>query len=198
MQAPTELVLIRHGQTDWNLQRRIQGSSDIALNALGLAQAQATRDALANETFDAVYSSQLDRARVTAATINEPHGAPHHLREGLMERKHGEAEGANVEQTHARWPDFVGIPGLESWLEVSTRMLLAFEEIVANHPGQRVLVVSHGSALRAAFGHIQRIEPRSVKSMWNCSISRLHHAPESQWDIVLLNSNEHLPEPLRT
>lgn len=197
MQA-TQIVLIRHGQTDWNLQRRIQGSSDISLNELGLAQARATRDALANEHFDVVYSSHLDRAKVTASTINEAHALEHRIREGLTERAHGDAEGANVEETMTRWPNFVGIPGLESWLEVQTRMMLTFREIATDFAGKRALVVSHGSAIRAAIGDIRGEEPRSVKSQWNCAVNRLTHHSGDGWTVDVFNDNSHLPQELRT
>ena len=80
------LLLVRHGQTDWNLTHRIQGSVDIPLNETGLAQAAATRDAFASRPFDFLVSSHLERARVTAAHINEPWAVEHRIDERLTER----------------------------------------------------------------------------------------------------------------
>jgi len=191
-------MIVRHGQTDWNLARKIQGSTDIPLNDTGLQQAQATREALREAEFDAIASSHLQRAAVTAETINELHGKAHHIDERLAERTFGPVEGWTVEQVNAAFGSFDAMADIESWHAVGERMLMALGDLADAYPGGRVLVVAHGSSIRAVLGSILGIPPREVKSMWNCSLTELRHNDDGTWQVLSLNDNTHLPEELRT
>lgn len=195
---PTDFLIVRHGQTDWNLARRIQGATDIPLNETGLQQAAATREALRGAEFDAVASSHLQRAEVTAATINEPHSKAHHVDERLAERTFGSVEGWTVEQINAAYGSFDAIADVESWHAVGERMLAALSDLAAAYPNGRVLVVAHGSSIRAVLGAVQGIPPREVNSMLNCSLTELRHHESGRWEILSLNDNQHLPADLRT
>lgn len=195
---PTDFVLVRHGQTAWNVERRIQGSTDIPLNDTGVQQAEATRDALRDDDFDAVASSQLQRATFTAATINELHGKRHTIDERLAERVFGEIEGMTVDEVNQLFGSFDAVADVEWWDNVGLRMMAALTDLATAYPDGRVLVVSHGSAIRAALGAIQGISPREVKSTLNCGLTSLRHHDDGTWEILSFNDNEHLPEGLRS
>ncbi|NUU05461.1 histidine phosphatase family protein [Leifsonia sp. C5G2] len=151
----TFISLVRHGQTDWNLAKRIQGSSDIPLNDTGRAQAETTGRALAGGRFDAIYASPLSRALDTARIIaghvglGEPGTIP-----AVAERQYGEAEGLTGEQILARWPEGAPVPGRESREQVVARALPALRELGEQHPGENVIVVSHGGVISSLVRHV--------------------------------------------
>ena len=141
----TTLLLARHGETDWNRELRIQGSSDIALNELGREQARALAEELADVPLHAIYASDLSRARATAAAVAATHGLDVRLDSRLRERSFGSWEGLTREDL-AAFPEGSRHDG-ESDEQVRARVLEAVQEIARAHPGQHVLVVSHGGAL---------------------------------------------------
>jgi probable phosphoglycerate mutase len=144
----TELILVRHGETDWNFSKRIQGSTDVPLNDTGRAQAAATADRLADETWHAVVTSPLGRARETARIIAGRLGLGEpQVDERLVERAYGEAEGMDAAVLAERFPGMEGVPGLERRSDVTRRVLPALESIALEHPGERVLIVAHGGVI---------------------------------------------------
>ncbi len=154
----TELLFIRHGETDWNVQQRFQGHIDVPLNATGLAQAARLGARLAAEPPpDAFYSSDLQRARQTAAPLaaawdREPQALP-----ALREQNFGVLEGLDaptIQRQHPelwrRWLDFsadYALPGGESPRQFHARVMAAVEDLAASHAGRRVTVVTHGGVL---------------------------------------------------
>lgn len=149
------LYLVRHGETDWNLQRRIQGSTDIPLNATGRAQAALTGDLLARRNWDAVVASPLSRAFETAAIIaaavglSTPTAVP-----DLVERNYGQAEGLTDVEIDERFPGDTPVPGRETREHVVERVLPALMAIAESHPDQAVIVVSHGGVIRSVLNVI--------------------------------------------
>jgi broad specificity phosphatase PhoE len=159
----TELFLVRHGETDWNTQRRIQGLTDIPLNARGREQARRTGRMLARRGWDGIYSSPLGRARETARIIAAEVGlGDPGIVEALVERNYGEAEGMNFDEIEARWPDRGTVPGQESRREVTERVVPALRRLAASHPDQSLIVVSHGGAIRAV---LSAADPDGVHGM---------------------------------
>jgi broad specificity phosphatase PhoE len=148
----TTILLARHGETDWNLERRVQGHSDRPLNESGRAQALALADRLSTESLDAVYSSDLARARETAAVIAARHGLDVIETSDLREKDFGSWEGMTDTEIFARFPNaHRGEWGDgESRDELADRVVAALKEIAAAHLGGRVLVVTHGGPMRAA------------------------------------------------
>ena len=154
-----QLWLVRHGQTDWNIQGRYQGQSDIPLNAVGQAQAADLAAQLAGQTFTAIYSSDLQRASCTAQAVGDAVNLPVRLDDRLREIDQGEWEGmdyrdivrqyAGLMEQRAQAAESFRAPGGESIPEVVQRVASAADEIACAHPGGRVLVVSHGVALAA-------------------------------------------------
>ncbi|WP_235497207.1 histidine phosphatase family protein [Agreia sp. Leaf283] len=143
-----DLVIVRHGETDWNLARRIQGSTDIPLNDTGRAQAAAAAESLAGETWHTIVTSPLGRARETARIIARrlDLGEPQ-VDDRLVERAYGEAEGLDAAALDARFPGMEGVPGIERRSDVTRRVLPALESIALENPGRRVLIVAHGGVI---------------------------------------------------
>jgi uncharacterized phosphatase len=145
----TRIALVRHGQTDWNRIRRIQGASDIPLNGVGRRQARDAGDKLAGGGWNAVYSSPLSRAAETAEIIAERLGLFEPVPvPGLAERGYGLAEGltgTEVRERFGRGP----VPGRESTESVLTRALDALDGLAQRHPDDGIVVVSHGGVIGA-------------------------------------------------
>jgi len=147
------LILVRHGETDWNKLGKCQGISDVPLNSTGEKQAMDLALSLKDEDITAIYSSDLQRAFNTARTISEYHGIEIQIDERFREMDQGEFEG--LEFTHIRekygdvlkqWreePEFLRIPGGESLTEVQERAWLGFKSLLDKHNGRNVLVVTH-------------------------------------------------------
>ena len=164
----TTLLLARHGETDWNRELRIQGSSDIELNDLGRRQAQSLAQELTDVDLDAVYASDLARARQTAEAVAATHALEVRFDARLRERSFGSWEGLTREDI-AELPDGSHHDG-ETDEEVRARVLEAINEIAAAHPGEQVLVVSHGGALNALWHHALGVR---VERWANCAVYKL-------------------------
>jgi broad specificity phosphatase PhoE len=156
----TELWLVRHGETDWNREGLFQGHADIPLNPTGLEQARATAAALvqSGRNFAALYSSPLSRALRTAEETARLLAMPVRLDERLREINQGEWTGKNYRMIVAEFGDpkkadgvhetiHSRAPGGESVAEVAARIACAASDIASQHPGQAVLIFSHGLAL---------------------------------------------------
>ena len=138
----TELLLVRHGETDWNAEGRLQGHTDRPLSDVGRRQAERLADELAGERLDAVYASDLARARETAEVVAGRLGLPVVLDPDLREKHWGTWEG--LTPTERATVEHVG----ESSAEHRERTLRALRRIAERHPGGRVLVITHGGSLR--------------------------------------------------
>lgn len=153
----TILALVRHGQTDWNLQGRYQGQADPPLNAAGINQARQLAESLAGRSFDALYASSLQRARATAEIIAGRLGLPVLIDPRLKEIRLGEWEGmvvadimtgyADIWEARQADPERYPPPGGETITEAGKRMCEAADDIARQWPNGHVLVVSHGMAL---------------------------------------------------
>lgn len=142
------VAFVRHGQTDWNSLRRIQGLTDVPLNATGRQQAAVLGLQLAADGWAMVLSSPLARARGTASLLAAAAGlASPVLSPALIERSYGAAEGLPVEEANTRWPDG-DYPGSEPLGALAERGTAAVTALLAGHPGD-LIVVSHGALLRA-------------------------------------------------
>lgn len=157
-----ELILVRHGVTAWNKDRRFQGQIDIPLDDEGRDQAMRTGRRLAGERVDAVYSSDLSRARETADAIARAIGVERRSEHGLRERHYGAFEGRTHDeirrdrpQAYARWharePGFALPGGGESLSQFHGRVLATLRTLASRHPGERVVAVTHGGVLDCAY-----------------------------------------------
>ena len=149
----TIIGFLRHGQTDWNVDFRLQGTADIPLNEVGKEQARRAASFIHREDWDALLSSPLSRAVDTAKIMAELVGfSDIEVEDLLLERAFGEAEGMLHEQWREKYGNHTPAPGSESLEDLATRGWLLLERLVLLHPGKRVLAVSHGAMIRKLLG----------------------------------------------
>ncbi|MEW9899430.1 histidine phosphatase family protein [Chitinivorax sp. PXF-14] len=200
----TRLCLVRHGETDWNVARRLQGHIDVPLNDNGVKQAEATAVGLAGESFDAIYSSDLTRARQTAEAAAQRLKLPIRFRPSLRERHYGVFQGLTHVEGSKQHPEAYrrfsareldyDIPGDgESLRRFGCRVHETLEEIAQAHPGETVLVVTHGGALhianRVASG--QPIDAARDYPIPNAALNWLSYQ-EGHWEIERWADLRHL------
>ena len=154
----TRFCFVRHGETDWNVQRRLQGHIDTPLNQTGLAQAEATARGLQGHEFDALYSSDLIRTLQTARYAAQLLDLPIHLRSDLRERHYGAFQGLTYSEAERNFPgDYARFKAREAAYEIlddgesllqhRQRVQICLENIAAKHAGESVLIVTHGGVL---------------------------------------------------
>jgi len=161
----TTLLLVRHGETDWNAEGRVQGHTDRPLNDFGRRQAKELADRLAGEGADAIYTSDLVRAKETADIVAERLGLTVVVDPGLREKDWGTWEGlTGDERIHV---EFEG----ESVEDHRDRVMAAVRRIVARHPDQRVVVVTHGGSLRRIQTAVNGVADSVIENcaVWSCS-----------------------------
>lgn len=205
MSKNTELVLIRHGETAWNRERRMQGQTDTPLSEIGHAQARALGERMARDAFTTIYSSDLKRAWDTAAAIAQLSGHEIVSEPRLRERTFGVFEGLTYDEMtqrypaeHARFslrePDYA-VPGGESPRQFFERSLACLEDIAAAHPGETVLVVTHGMILDTAYraAHQMPLHVKREAPLLNASLNTFRREPQA-WIQVSWADVEHLSE----
>ena len=184
----TTLLLVRHGETDWNASGRWQGHTDIAMNERGREQARKLADELASGAhIAAIYTSDLGRARETATIIGERLGVPVVSDPRLREIFFGHWEGLTTPEIEERYPEEVAawraddgsnrFGGGETYVEMGERVVAALAEIAARHPDGAVVVVLHGGPIRSVLAHAAGItygEQRKRQAhLQNCGIVRV-------------------------
>jgi 2,3-bisphosphoglycerate-dependent phosphoglycerate mutase len=199
----TELIIIRHGETEWNLDGRMQGHSDSSLTPLGLRQAEAVAAGLAREQIDAIHASDLGRAMRTAEALAKVKGLAVVPDSYLRERDMGTFQGLNFDEIRQRFPedyrqfasrrpDYV-IPDGESMQQCHDRVIAGLQAIADRHPGRRLVVVTHGGPLSAAFRHTMQLPVNAPRrwSLFNASINRFH-VQERTWQLGTWGDLTHL------
>jgi probable phosphoglycerate mutase len=182
----TRIIAVRHGETAWNVDTRLQGHLDIGLNDKGLWQARRVAQALAHEPIAAVYSSDLARAWQTAQEIARSHDLPVHPEPRLRERAFGHFEGRTfvdiereLPEQAARWrrrdPEFAPAGGGESLLTFRARVTQAVAELADRHPGELLLLVAHGGVMDLLYRAATRQELQAPRTwqLGNASINRM-------------------------
>jgi probable phosphoglycerate mutase len=203
MVEPTRVFALRHGQTAWNAEQRIQGQLDVPLDDTGRWQAERLAQALAGEDLAAIYSSDLQRALATAQALATATGLPVQAQPSLRERGFGRFEGATHAEIEHRWPaeaarwrrrepgDTPG--GGEALADFFARSVGALTQLAARHPGQAIAIVAHGGVLDCLHRAAMRVAldaPRSWQ-LGNASINRLLYTGEV-WTVVGWNDAAHL------
>jgi broad specificity phosphatase PhoE len=183
--VPTTIVLVRHGETDWNRENRFQGHADPPLNETGRAQALALASAIEGERFAAVYTSPLRRAHETAMILAAQLGLVPIPEPSLKEVDVGSWSGLSrteVEQRfpagYARWLEYGhGWDDGETYDELGARVVSGLLAIGARHDGTGVLAVTHGGPIRSALASAERVQfadaRRSIHVVGNCAVVRL-------------------------
>ena len=189
--AKTVVGLLRHGQTDWNINLRLQGVTDVPLNLTGINQAEVAAKAISIGDWDFIASSPLSRARDTAEIVAR------HLQISevaivplLLERSFGEVEGMIYQEWKDKFPDGVA-PGGETEEELHKRTNLLLDELLSTYRGTRVLTISHGALIRKIVNILSSGElPLDKQRISNASLSIIVHEAGS-WRL-----ESYRPEPL--
>jgi probable phosphoglycerate mutase len=183
--VPTTIVLVRHGETDWNRENRFQGHSDPPLNATGRAQAHQLAEELQAEPIAVGYTSPLRRAHETAEIVTRRLGIPVQTSASLMEVDVGSWSGLTHSEIKARFPDGYsrwleyghGWDDGESYDELDARVVAGLLEIATQHPEVLVLAVTHGGPIRSALAAAARVSfgeaRRSIAVLENCARVRI-------------------------
>ena len=193
--AATRIIAVRHGETAWNVDTRIQGQLDIGLNNRGLWQAQRVGQALADEAIDHVYSSDLSRAHTTAQAIAQHASMPSartvRLHRGLRERGFGTFEGQTWAAIAEQWPEesrrwkqrdpHFAPPGGETPTQLLARVSRTVEEIAAQHLGEHIVLVAHGGVMDMLYRLATQQELHAPRTweLGNAAINRLLWTPDA-------------------
>lgn len=201
----TEIILIRHGETAWNRERRMQGQTDTPLSDIGRAQAAAVGRRLASYPFAALYSSDLARAWDTAAAIARESG--HEIRRdtALRERTFGVFEGLTYDEMSQRYPEVharfssrdpdYAVPGGESPRQFFDRSMTCLEGIAQAHTGESVVVVTHGMVLDTLHRAARNLPLQAKRDapLLNASLNTFERT-ESGWREIAWGDVAHLAE----
>lgn len=203
MEEITRLIAVRHGETAWNVDTRIQGQLDIGLNNTGFWQARRVGQALADEDIGVIYASDLSRAWQTAQEIAKPHGLTVLPEPGLRERAFGHFEGMSFAEIEAtlpeqakRWrerdPEFEPEGG-ESLLAFRERVTRIASKLAARHPGQLVALVAHGGVMDVLYRAATRQDLQAPRTwqLGNAAINRMLWTPEG-FSLVGWSDTAHL------
>lgn len=199
MSLSTRLIVWRHGHTEWNGEDRIQGHTNIELSRVGRGQARVASAELAQYAPRVIVSSDLARARQTAAALAARTGLPIRTDARLRERDYGDWQGLTAEEVAARWPDEyarwrsgqrVGACGVEDVADVAKRAAAAMAEAAHQAPGGVAIVVTHGGAARHGSATLLGWPPelaRTLGTLVNCGWTELHLDPVRGWLLAAHN-----------
>jgi broad specificity phosphatase PhoE len=180
----TLLGLLRHGQTDWNIDLRLQGSTDIPLNDTGRAQALQAASVLNRDDWDVIIASPLSRAKDTADIVAKELGMNVVIVPELIERSFGVAEGLDHASWRKMYESHAVIEGLESLEDLRARTILLLDLIANDYAGERVLAVSHGAFIRKVLTIISNGElPREGERLSNASLNKFMHS-DNAWTVA--------------
>jgi broad specificity phosphatase PhoE len=201
-----QIVLVRHGATDWNLQGRCQGATDRELSEVGLRQAEQIASLLSSESVQVIYSIGLRRARHTAELISRPHNLPVLIEENIRELDHGALEGLTfneIKQSYteflARWrtePAEIRVPGGERLSDVAERAWQGVNRIAERHSeAQSIVVVSHNFPILSIVCRVTATHLNNYRSFHldPCSVTRLHRNGANAWSVTQVNNKEYPP-----
>jgi len=202
----TKIVLVRHGQTEWNVLGKYQGQSDIDLSPEGIRQAEKLASKLEVfhiEHLDAVYSSDLKRAMITAGFLAEKASCSVIARRQLRELNFGCWEGLTYQQITKQWPDEVQnfftrpdllvVPNGETFAEVQQRAMQEVYKIISEHPGQTAAIVAHGAIIRTILAAVLHMPLRYIWSIRQDNTAvNIFRSNEDGFLLELLNSTAHL------
>ncbi len=202
---PTRILAIRHGETAWNVDTRIQGHLDIPLNDTGHWQAQRLGQALAGEAINAIYASDLSRAHETALYVGRATGVPVVAELGLRERGFGDFEGRTFAEIEVALPDqaerwrkrdpLFAPNGGESLLQVQERVLATVNRLARQHPGELIVMVGHGGVMDVLYRAATRLDLQAARTwlLGNTAVNRLLWTPEGL-SLVGWSDVEHLSD----
>lgn len=200
----TEIIIIRHGETEWNQTGRFQGHSDVPLSETGRAQAEALGRNLALDHVDAIYASDLTRAIETAAPLAARFGLTVTPDPLLRELNFGAWEGRSFSDVNAENPnamkqfyndpEYADIPDSEPFPDFQKRVAGRVREIAELHRGKRIVIVSHGASIRILLADILAMPIRSIWhiSQLNTAVNKIRFEDDGFAIVTLMNDTSHL------
>ncbi|MDN7240796.1 histidine phosphatase family protein [Planococcus sp. N028] len=186
----TTICLVRHGETDWNAQGKLQGSMDIPLNANGILQAKACSEHLKETAWDYIVTSPLQRAKNTAEIINGKLDVPLIVMAEFMERHFGDAEGMTLQDRRAIFPD-KKYPNQEPASSFHDRLIGGVQKINQQFANSRILLVAHGAVIDAILTAISSEEKAGNTPLQNGCMSHIHFN-DNNWQVKSVNEVSHL------
>ena len=204
-QEPTRILAIRHGETAWNVDARMQGHLNIPLNDTGHWQAERLGQALAGEEIAAIYASDLSRAHETALYVGRATGVPVVAELGLRERGFGDFEGRTFAEIEVALPDQAerwrkrdpafAPSGGESLLQVQERVLATVDRLAKQHPGELIVMVGHGGVMDVLYRAATRLDLQAARTwlLGNTAVNRLLWTPEGL-SLVGWSDTQHLAD----
>lgn len=205
----TRITALRHGETAWNVDTRIQGQLDISLNAMGYWQAERAGIALASESVDAIISSDLARAYETALAVAKHHGCDVQIDRDLREREFGSFQGKTFAEIEAQMPEQAALwrkrvpdfspGGGESLLIFRERVAQCLRRLAAQYAGKHIIIVSHGGVMDIVYREATQLDLQAPRSwqLGNASINRVLFNGE-HFSLVGWSDISHLSNPLTT
>lgn len=202
----TKIVYIRHGETEWNLSGKYQGQTDVALSPRGTQQAEQLAAHFPVKNIEAVYTSDLSRARRTAEIIAAPFGLAPVPKKELRELNFGAWEGLRYDEITERWPaimedffrhpDRMEIPAGETFAAVQQRATACIEALCEKHKDAAIAVVAHGAILRTLLAAALHMDLRYVWTIrqFNTAVSIVRYEEDGWATVELVNSTAHLDE----
>ena len=199
----TKIILVRHGLTLWNGERKIQGHSNVELAAEGILQAKLLAEKFPLENISAIYSSDLSRAKVTAEILAQKFNLPVQLEKNLREANWGDWEGKTLAEIQKsdplnyerffRNPEEVQIKNAETFSQLQARAFSTIKKIIAAHPDENIIIVAHGAINRTIICSILEIP---LKKMWalsqfNTAINIFRYE-DGYFTVELINGTAHL------
>jgi len=200
----TLIILVRHGQTEWNRDQRFRGLADVPLDQIGMAQAEKTAERIAKQwKLHAIYSSPRSRAKMTAETIARRFDLPVQVYPGLEDFNFGDWQGLTQEEALQRWPEQIDnwfkhpqrarIPHGDTLKSVRRRLLATIEELVGKHPDQTITVVGHTATNRLILMGMLGLENQLFWHLGQdtCAIN-LIQAHDLEYTLISMNDTCHL------
>jgi len=203
--SATTVLLCRHGETDWNLDRKFQGTVDIPLNELGRKQAILISQALEHKNVSAVWTSPLKRAQQTGEVVASAIGIPLQVDDRLRERNLGVMQGRNPTELREQFPAVIDawvkqIPlppeaTAEADHEVVSRIESAMYDLASAYPGKTVALILHGASVRCLLK--RAVGGARIKTPKNVSLTTLAVGPGREWHLVKVADVSHMPKMTR-
>ena len=199
----TKIILIRHGQTLWNVERKIQGHSNVELAPEGIAQAKLLAKNFPIENISAIYSSDLNRAKVTAEIVAERFNLSVQTEKNLREANWGDWEGKKLTEIEKfdpinyerffRNPEEVQIANAETFAQLKARAFSTLKKIIAAHPDENIVIVAHGAINRTILCSILEIPLKNLWSLtqFNTAVNILRF-DDGYFTVELINGTAHL------
>ncbi|WP_077623919.1 histidine phosphatase family protein [Sediminibacillus massiliensis] len=185
------ICLVRHGETDWNLQGKLQGETDIPLNETGIQQAEECREYFKEAKIDRVIASPLTRAKQTADIINKELAKPIEIMEEFRERSFGVAEGMPMDEREHLYPDR-NYPGQEDFEAFRNRVMAGINKVTERYLDEELLLVAHGGVINVILSTISNGQIGSGKTkLINACISNIQLLKEG-WKVHDYNQTTHL------